>query len=35
LIHLEIEDYNKLPRISDMSENMEPNIAYIFDKKEL
>jgi leucyl-tRNA synthetase len=35
LIHLEIEDYEKLPRVSDPSEATEPNIAYIYDKKEL
>jgi hypothetical protein len=32
---LEIEDYEKLPRVSDPSEATEPNIAYIYDKKEL
>lgn len=35
LIHLEIEDYEKLPRVSDPREATEPNIAYIYDKKEL
>lgn len=34
LIHLEIEDYEKLPKISDMSDPMEPNTAYVLDKKE-
>lgn len=34
LIHLEIEDYEKLPKISDMSDSMEPDTAYILDKKE-
>ncbi len=34
LIHLEIEDYEKLPKISDMSDSMEPDTAYILDKRE-
>jgi leucyl-tRNA synthetase len=33
LIHLDPTDFEKLPRVSDMSEPMEPNKAYIYDKK--
>lgn len=33
LIHISNEDYEKLPHISDMSEDMKENTAYIFDKR--
>jgi hypothetical protein len=29
-----MEDYEKLPKISDMSDSMVPDTAYIFDKRE-
>lgn len=34
LIHLEKEDFAKLPRITDMSQEMLPNVAYVYDKSE-
>lgn len=33
LIHISNSDFESLPRISDMSESMQENIAYIYDKK--
>jgi valyl-tRNA synthetase len=33
LIHISNEDYEKLPRVNDISEAINPKIAYIFDKK--
>ncbi len=33
LIHIANEDFDALPRITDMSEATDPSIAYIFDKK--
>lgn len=33
LIHISYEDFDTLPRISDISEAIDPNLAYIFDKK--
>ncbi len=33
LIHISNEDFEALPRISDISEATDPSIAYIFDKK--
>ena len=33
LIHISNSDFDNLPRISDMSESMQENIAYIYDKK--
>ncbi len=33
LIHLDPKDFENLPRISDITEPMEPNKAYIYDKK--
>lgn len=33
LIHISNSDFEKLPRISDMSESMQENIAYVYDKK--
>ncbi len=33
LIHISNEDYDNLPKISDISEASEPDIAYVFDKR--
>lgn len=33
LIHISNEDFDTLPCISDISEAIDPNLAYIFDKK--
>ncbi|MDD4151165.1 MAG: class I tRNA ligase family protein [Candidatus Gracilibacteria bacterium] len=33
LIHISLDDYEKLPKISSMTDTMEANKAYIFDKK--
>ncbi len=33
LIHISNEDFDSLPRILDISEATDPNLAYIFDKK--